>query len=162
MKLKDLFHLSPKVPAATVEQSDVRAVNDEKLPASDMFLETPFWGYSPKDYCSSPEFLMIENTVEQFANKLFNEQSDALIDTTLERFLADIAKQELLNIAKQRITHADVIHNLALRRVSLREGYKLKLDELSAEHEQICSEVSKIINESKKNKWRNYNYDELS
>ena len=158
MKFRDLFPSKTPAPI-TGEPSSVCAVNDEKVLATDLDLETPYWGYSAKEYCFSDEFSMLNEKIEQMARGLFNSLADEQIANTIERHLADILKTEMFNLSKQRINHQDVIHKLALRRVSFEEGYRKKLMNLENEYERICSECEKIICESKKNKWEDYTYE---
>lgn len=158
MKIKDLF--SRKAPAPdNGEPSNVCAVNDEKITRTDLDLETPYWGYSPRDYFFSDEFNLLSENVELMARDLFNSLSDEQIADTIERHLADILKKEMFNLSKQRIIHQDVIHKLALRRVSFEEGYRKKLMNLENEYERISSECEKLIFESKKNKWEDSTYE---
>lgn len=159
MKIKDFFS-HKRVAMAPEGPSNIHSVSDEKTIATDLDLETPYWGYSPSDYRFSTEFSDLENTVKRMATDLFNELSDEQIGDSIERYLANLLKKELLDLSHQRINHQEVIHNLSLRRVSLKEGYNKKLAELEEEHQQLYSECSKIIFESKKSKWEDSHYDE--
>lgn len=160
MKFKEL--LFPKVLTPVHDEpSDVRAVNDEKTTANDLSLETPYWGYEPRDYYFSAEFSALSNgdSIDLWTQQLLNTFSDEMIASTLERRLSDIAKREMANIYAQRITHLNVLHTLGVRRSSLQEGYEAKMKELMAQRSLIDSEIDKIVRESKKCKWRNFNYD---